>query len=122
MKKLFYVLFVLVGFATSTIAQESVATTKGKTELVKSKQEGNYEITLPSSVTAEDVAKNSKYYVYYFTVNFDDASKVAKIAMVENDSRNRSIIMRFLSALNVDGVMVDGNKLSLEEFKNNFLL
>lgn len=122
MKKLFYVLFVLVGFATTTIAQESVATTKGKAELVKGKQDGYYEITLPNSVTAEDVAKNSKYYVYYFTVNFDEASKVAKITMVENDSKNRTIIMRFLSALKVDGVNVDGQVIGLEEFKNNFLM
>lgn len=123
MKKLFYILILFVSFSSVSLAQDkAIATTKGKTELVKSKQEGVFEIKFPDNITKEDVDKNTKYYVYYFKVDFDESSKNAVITMVENDSRNRSIIMRFLSALKIDGVMVDGQELTLEEFKNDFLL
>ena len=78
----------------------------------KSKSSGEYTFTLPSSVTKEDVAKSSKYYTHYFTVDFDPNAHEAKINMVVNEAKNRYVIVRFLTSCGVRFITVDGTNVS----------
>ena len=73
MKKFVYTMFAVLFVTFATNAQEpaELAVSKGTEALAKSKSSGEYTFTLPSNVTKEDVAKSSKYYTHYFTVDFD---------------------------------------------------
>jgi hypothetical protein len=117
MKNLVYTFFVIIGFSMMSFAQESdeIAVSQGKQELVNSKMDGVYEFTFASQ-TAEEIKKSASYYTNYFTVVYDESSKVATITMIENDPKGRAVIMRFLSASGARYIDVDGTMISTSEF------
>lgn len=123
MKKIFSTLIIVLGFATVGLSQSqsAVANSEGKSALVASKASGAYSFTLPSEVTDEQVAKNAAYYTSYFTVEFDNATKVANITTVSNEAQSRVIIARFLSASGVREVEIDGVNLSIGDFIESYL-
>ena len=123
MKKFIYTLFVLVGLSSFGFSQEvsNTAGTNGATELMSSKKTGEYVFQLPEGVTAEDVKKSSAYYTHYFTVSFDAKSHEASIHMVENTSKNRFVIARFLTACGIKFVQVDNDALEFHAFIEEYL-
>lgn len=122
MKTLFLSLIAVVFATTISFAQEnSTASAQSKTELAASKESGKYLIVLPSETTAEQVNKSSKYYTHYFTVDFNEKSKEAKITMVTNDEMGRHVIVRFLASCGVQNVMVDGKMYLNEDFFVTYL-
>lgn len=127
MKKLGYTLMLLVGFATVSFAQEemeidptSIAVTEGAESLEKSKNSGNY-VFVFTGKTEGDISGAASYYEHYFKVEFDEASQTAKLEMVENESRARAVIMRFLVASGVRNVSVDGKIISVGVFMSGYL-
>lgn len=106
------------------LAQETsnTVTAQSKTELLASKESGNYTFTLPDGITPEEVSKNAKYYVHYFTVEYIEKSNQAKLTMISNDEKGRHVIVRFLTACGAQHVIVDGKSMSIEDFFNNYLL
>lgn len=120
MNKLFSTLIVVLGFAAFGFSQ-NIANSEGTNALAASKTSGEYSFTLPSEMDDEMVAKNAAYYTAYFTVNFDNSSKVANITMVDNTPRGRSVIARFLSSSNVREIEVDGVNHTVGDFMENFL-
>lgn len=124
MKKLFFTLLVLSSFSLSAFSQvdeTTVAKTMGESALQKSKLDGIYEFTMPAQLTSEDIAKSAKYYVHYFSVDFDEATHKAVINVIDNDIKNRIIIMRFFIASGVNTVLIDGKEVSVHDFKSNYL-
>lgn len=123
MKKIFSTLIIVLGFSIVGFSQTqaTIANSEGKSALVASKTSGEYVFTLPASATEEQVSKSAGYYTDYFTVAYDDASKVANITMVQNNPQSRSIIARFLSAIGVREVAVDGTNLQIGEFFETYL-
>ncbi len=123
MKKIISTLLVVIGFATVSFSQTeaAVANSAGKTALEASKTSGQYSFTLPESATPESVAKNAGYYTDYFTVAYDEASRVANISMVYNEPQSRIIIARFLSASGAREVEIDGVNYSIGDFIQNYL-
>lgn len=123
MKKFFSTLIIVLGFAAVGFSQTeaAVANSEGKSALVASKASGQYSFTLPSTVTEESVAKNAAYYTDYFTVDYNDATKVANITMVNNEASSRIVIARFLSASGAREVEIDGTNYSIGDFIQNFL-
>ncbi len=99
----------------------STATCSSKANLVKGVESGLIELTLPETSTKDDVAKYASYYKNAFLVTFDEKSHVAIIKMVENTSSNRRVIVRFLSANQVQNVIVEGKSFILNDFFENFL-
>jgi len=122
MKKLFYTLMLLVGFATVSFAQEAsqTAVSKGTEALANSKASGDYVFVL-NGKTESEISDAAAYYKQYFTVNFDESSQTVKINMVENDERARAVIVRFLVASGVRNVDVDGNSVSINDFMTKYL-
>ena len=122
MKKIVFTLTLLVGFATVSFAQEAneIAVSEGSEELAKSKVDGDYILVL-SGKTEADISGSAAYYTQYFKVNFDESSQKAKIEMVENNARSRSVIVRFLVASGVRYVDVDGKSISINDFMMNHL-
>lgn len=97
------------------------ASCKSKTSLSEGKSSGKIEITLPESVTKESVEEYGKYYTKMFTINFDEESQLATFIMVTNDSNSRRVIARFLSANQIQSVVVENKEFSLNDFFENFL-
>lgn len=112
----------LVGFATVSFAQEAneIVVTEGADELTNSKNDGDY-IFVMSGKTEGDITENASRYTHYFTVVFDESSQTVKLEMVENDSRARSVIMRFLVASGIRHADVDGKIIPINEFMTGYL-
>lgn len=112
----------LVGFSSIGFAQEAneIALTQGAKALEDSKKAGEYTFTLAGK-TSSEIATNSNYYTNYFTVEFNEATQVTKLTMVENDERARSVIMRFLVSSGVRYTSVDGKVISVHDFMSTYL-
>jgi capsule polysaccharide export protein KpsE/RkpR len=122
MKKIIYTLFVLIGLSSFGFAQEAneIAQTGSKTEIVNSKVSGVYQFTLAHQ-TPEGIEKSAEYYTNYFSVAFDEASKVATITMVTNDEKSRPVIIRFLTSAGIRYINMDGTVISNNEFMVEYL-
>ncbi len=108
MKTFFLTLVAIIGLSTVSFSQEAnTATAQSKTQLTSAKESGMYTFVMPSTLTAEDVTKNSKYYVHYFSTEFNETTKEVKMKMVTNDELSRHVITRFLAACGVQNVIVD---------------
>lgn len=113
---LFSFLFIIASF--SSICQE--ATVDSKALFEQSISDGAINMTLPSSVTGEDVETYSKYYTPYFVTNFDVASHKVTFTMVNNDAKSRRVIMRFLGANKIQTVLVEDQVFLMTDFYNAF--
>lgn len=122
MKKLVYTLMFLVGFATIGFAQEAneIAKTEGSAELQNSKTDGEY-VFIFNGKTEADITAAASYYTHYFKVNFDESSQKISLSMIENDTRGRAVIMRFLVASGVRHVDVDGKVIPVGDFMTSYL-
>ncbi len=112
----------LVGFSSIGFAQEAteIGVTQGATALETSKKDGSYTFTL-SGKTASKIEANAKYYINYFSVEFNESTQLASISMVVNDSRARSVIVRFLISSGVRYAKVDGKIISVNDFMTSYL-
>lgn len=119
MKKLFVLSALLL---SSVFVFSQTATLEGNKESLKRNVEvGVFQITMPSSVSEEDVKKAKGYYTDYFTVNYTKETRLATIEMLENTPKARRVITRLLLSLSVKEVNIDGKDYTLNDFYNTFL-
>lgn len=123
MKFSFLTFVLFITLSTFVVGQNNLKTafTKGKNELVKGKESGNYVFVLPEETTSESVEQNAEYYTLYFTVNFNENTREATINMKTNDEKSRHIICRFLVSSEVEFVNVNGKNHTVEEFYQVYL-
>jgi hypothetical protein len=124
MKKLNLLLFIFLLSSIICFSQEEkskVAFARDKTELLKNKSDGKFLFVLPQNTSAEDVKRNSSFYISYFTVKFDTNSKETIIQMKTNDENSRHIISRFLTSFDIEYIQSEGKLYRIEEFYENFL-
>ena len=76
---------------------------------------------LTSDVTSAEVTKAAKYYTHYFTVAFNEANHTVTFNMVDNSEKSRMVIARFLSAVKIQSVDVDGKSYVPLELYNTYL-
>jgi hypothetical protein len=109
--------------ANTLFSQEDsgIATVNTKAEALALKTTGKLKIKMPSVSSKEDVVKSASYYVHNFLVDFDNESKIAEVIMVTNDSRNRQIIVRFLSACAIQQINIEGELIELSPFYESYL-
>jgi hypothetical protein len=122
MKSIFYCLFFFL-FAQTSFAQEANLSAISLTtkELVKSKELGVFEFTFPTQITKENIQQSAQFYTSYFTVNFSEPTHKVTISMIENNSLNRRIIMRFLATNNISTISIEGTSISTQEFYEKYL-
>jgi hypothetical protein len=96
--------------------ENKIAHTRGKTDIIQSKETGIYSFILPDSITSANVEINKKYYTNYFKVEFSELTNEAIIEMVKNDEKSRHVICRFLMASGIEKVSQEGKEMSVEEF------
>lgn len=117
---LFGILFLVMG----SISFAQTAKTASCSSLSKLKEgviSGKIELTLPSQMSAEEVASYAKYYEPFFNVDFNSMNHVATFQMVSNTADSRRVILRFLSANQIQSVVVDGKSYFLQDFYQSFL-
>ena len=114
---LFSFVFMLVGFLS--FSQEAVIASAETFK--KAVVNGDFSMELPTEVTADDVAKYSKYYTAFFTTSFDVKSHMVTFKMVDNDPKSRRVIIRFLSANGIQFARVEDNSLPLANFYDTYL-
>ena len=121
MKSLLTSLCILLFSSTLTAQTVNSASCKSKVNLLSGKESGKIQITLPESVVKENVEDYGKYYLNMFTVNFDQKTHLATFNMVTNDENSRRVILRFLSANQIQSVVVENKVFTLGDFYDNFL-
>ena len=116
--------FILVNFlllVVFTSSAQKTATIESEKIVKDGVTAGLLNFTFPAEMTKEEVLKIASYYVQYFTVDFDESTHRSKIKMVENDARNRMIIMRFLTASGIDKIQVGNVLMSTADFNATYL-
>jgi hypothetical protein len=121
MKTFLTFLLLLLATFSSTAQDSKSAICSKKADLLKGVETGRIEITLPETVLKDDVEKYAGYYKNAFTIDFNEKSHVVSILMVENNSSNRKVIMRFLAANQVQNVIVEDKLFLVNDFYENFL-
>ncbi len=117
---LFGILFFVTGSISFAQTVNSASCPSSKT-LKEGVVSGKIEVTLPNQLSSEDVASYAKYYEPFFYVDFNSKNHVATFQMVSNTPDSRRVILRFLSANQIQSVMVDGKSYQLQDFYQNFL-
>ncbi|MEY3843588.1 MAG: hypothetical protein RL293_10 [Bacteroidota bacterium] len=119
-----HVLFGILFFLSGSISFAQTANTAScpsSKNLKEGVASGKIEVTLPNQLSPEDVATFAKYYEPFFFVDFNSKNHVATFQMVNNTSDSRRVILRFLSANQIQTVLVDGKSYQLQDFYQNFL-
>ncbi len=119
MKTVLSTLLVLLSM-TFSFGQD-VAVVKSSADLLSIKETGKGKITLPQNLTAEQVKNAAQYYPKFFTVDFDESTKVATISMVENNEMSRSIIVRFLAGCSIQTINIDGMDVNRDNLFERYL-
>jgi hypothetical protein len=113
MKKIVLVLVVVLSALAASAQKSASATTKA---VETGRTTGTFLLALPADVTSAQVDKVKGYYKEYFAVNYNETKHEATIVLTKNEQMNRRVIIRFLGALGVQAVTVDGKEKTLEEF------
>lgn len=123
MRKLVFTFLAVVGLSLVSMAQESTNTALSvdKTELMESKESGEYVFTFPATVTSEQIEKNANNYKDQFSVTHDATTNQVTMILVENTPMNRNIMTRMLMSCGVHFVKVDGVDLNMNEFRVTYL-
>jgi hypothetical protein len=121
MKILLSSLFVCLTLTVLNAQNANTAIYGTKESLIKGVQSGLIELTLPENISKSDVEKYGSYYKNSFSISFDEKSHLATIKMVENTSNNRRVILRFLSANQIQNVVVEDKSFLVNDFYENFL-
>lgn len=110
--------------AASFIANAQEAKTvvcNSRANLISGVESGSIDITFPETISRDEVENYAGYYKNAFTVTFNEKSHVVNFKMVDNTSSNRLIILRYLSANQVQNVIVEGKSFMIYDFYENFL-
>lgn len=123
MKKLLLLVVLVFGGIATSFSQEAseIAKAQSKKEFVQAKKVGIFEFVMPSNVTEEQVKKSSKYYEKFFKVKFDNNSKKIAFNMAQNDAGSRNILVRFFVSTGVRHISMDGETMTVESFRANYL-
>ena len=109
-------LFVLVSsysFSQDRIYEAKVA---NSADFTANKSNGEFYFTFPAATTKETVEKNAAFYTKFFSVQYDEQSRLVTIKMVQNDEQSRHIINRFLIANKISQINMDGTLYKIDEF------
>lgn len=123
MKALFFAVLITLGFSAASFAQDksSIAIGPSKSEINSGKTNGKFTFVLPEGTLGENVEQSAKYYTHYFTVEYSEKSREAKLTMVNNDEKSRSVIVRFLVANGVQKVNIDGALVEINDLFEKYL-
>lgn len=121
MKKFLFAAVFLVSTFISFAQDNSTAVCGTKLALTQEKDAGKIKMKLPASISEEDVRNYASYYEKMFTIDFNNTTHEIVYNMVVNDANNRRVILRFLSANQIQSVIVEGRIYTANDFYENYL-
>jgi len=121
MKKVLLAAVFLISTFISFAQDNSTATCGTKLALTQEKEAGKIKMKLPASISEEDVRSYGSYYEKMFTIDFNASTHEIVYNMVVNDANNRRVILRFLSANQIQNVIVEGRVYTANDFYEAFL-
>ena len=121
MKKVLLVAVFLISIFISFAQDNSTAICGTKLALTQEKDAGKIKMKLPASVSEEDVRSYASYYEKKFTIEYNNTTHEIVYNMVVNNANNRRVILRFLSANQIQNVIVEGRLYTANDFYENYL-
>jgi riboflavin biosynthesis pyrimidine reductase len=121
MKKVLLATIFLVSTFISFAQDNSTAVCGTKLSMIQGKDAGKIKMTLPETISEEDVKNYASYYQKMFTIDFNSTTHEIVYNMVINDANNRRVILRFLSANQIQSVMVEGRVYAINDFYEAYL-
>jgi hypothetical protein len=121
MKKVLLVAVFLISIFISFAQDNSTAICGTKLALTQEKDAGKIKMKLPASFSEEDVRSYASYYEKMFTIEYNNTTHEIVYNMVVNNANNRRVILRFLSANQIQNVIVEGRLYTANDFYENYL-
>jgi hypothetical protein len=121
MKKVLLAAVFLISTFISFAQDNSTAICGTKLALTQEKDAGKIKMKLPASVSEEDVKSYASYYEKMFTIDYNATTHEIVYNMVVNDANNRRVILRFLSANQIQSVIVEGRVYAINDFYEAYL-
>ena len=121
MKKVLLVAVFLISIFISFAQDNSTAICGTKLALTQEKDAGKIKMKLPASVSEEDVRSYASYYEKMFIIDYNATTHEIVYNMVVNDANNRRVILRFLSANQIQSVIVEGRVYAINDFYEAYL-
>ncbi len=121
MKKVLLVAVFLISIFISFAQDNSTAICGTKLALTQEKDAGKIKMKLPANVSEEDVRSYASYYEKMFTIEYNNTTHEIVYNMVVNNANNRRVILRFLSANQIQNVIVEGRLYTANDFYENYL-
>jgi hypothetical protein len=121
MKKFLLAAVFLISTFISFAQDNSTAVCGTKLALTQEKDAGKIKMKLPASVSEEDVRSYASYYEKMFTIEYNNTTHEIVYNMVVNNANNRRVILRFLSANQIQNVIVEGRLYTANDFYENYL-
>jgi hypothetical protein len=119
MKKLFFLLLTVI---VTSVGFAQTASVAGNAETMKeSVKSGTFQFTMPESVTAAEIERTKKFYVDYFTVEYNAQSRLLKVKMVNNDAESRRVVTRLLVSNGISEINFDGKSYRITEFYDAYM-
>ena len=122
MKKIFFLstFFVIALFSFSQ-AQQTAKVPSLET-YNNNKFKDTFTFELSEKMTKEKVAEMSNYYTAYFTTTFDEKKNTISVKMINQEWKNRQIMRRLFSGLQIEKVTLEGKEMSTDEFFKEYVL
>ena len=111
-------IILFLGFGLSAQRMASVSSEKSIKEGLSS---GMLTFTFPEDLGKDEINKVASYYEQYFTVLFNEESHQINVKMIQNDSRSRLVVTRFLTANGIDKIVVGAREMTIDEFNSTYL-
>lgn len=119
MKKLF---FLIITCIITSVGFSQTASFPGNAETMKeSVKNGVFQFEMPESMTAAEMDRTKKYYVDYFTVEFNASNRMTTVKMVDNDPESRRVVTRLLVSNGISEVNFDGKSYRITEFYDLYM-
>jgi hypothetical protein len=121
MKKVLLAIVFIIGTFVSFAQDAHTAICGTKAALTQEVTNGRIKMKLPATISEEDVRNYASYYEKMFTIDYNATSHEIVYSMVVNDASNRRVIIRFLSANQINNIVVEGKTFTVNDFYDNFL-
>jgi len=109
-----------IGFSNAQ-APNQVRIDVKKNQLKEVINSGSLEMFFNKNIDRGEVERNAKFYESYFDVNYTASSGQAVIVFKDQSQMSIRIVERFLVANHIAEVIVGGEKMTRQEFVDQFL-
>jgi hypothetical protein len=103
-------------------ASAQYTATASSNDVISGKSTGLFSFVLSNEISSDQVDGVKGYYESYFTVNFNPSTHVMQVKMKVKEELNYKVMNRLMISLNVQTYLIDGNKLTFDDFFNKYLM